>query len=255
MQGNSKVNNKPFFCSACLRPSFAPKDSIGRESFNCRWCKATSRERAMLLQIHYQYFLKKTRKPFHRVSILGVSDGDLIAGVLKKIYWKKYANYHFHLEPKLDITNVPFNLNETADIVSCSEVLEHVQPPINRAFRGLYSLLKKNGVLILSVPHNDKFGVHIEHFPVMTSSELIISEKPILTGYDLNGNFQEFRELVFHGGIGSTLEYRVFSEVSLEEHLVVYFRDLRKINNSEFFGITWEPWSRVWLGVKGYSIE
>lgn len=99
-----------FFCSACFRPSYSLKESTGRESFNCHWCKATSRERAILLQIHKHYILKKLKNPFRNFKILGVSDGYLTSTILKKIYKKRYTNFHYHMDPKLDITHVTIDL-------------------------------------------------------------------------------------------------------------------------------------------------
>jgi SAM-dependent methyltransferase len=248
---------KPFFCSACFRPSFASKLSIGRESFNCRWCNATSRERAIFLQIHSLYLQRKIKNPTKRLQILGISDGHLTSTILNKIYGKNYANYHYHLDPKLDITNVPVSLFGKADIISCSEVLEHVAPPINKAFEGLYKLLKENGALVLSVPHSDGLGVHVEHFPTMRKSQLVTENGvAVLIGEDANGVKLSFRNLIFHGGIGATLEYRVFSEVSLVNALnSAGFSNLRKNRDQKILGVFWEPWSRVWVGVKVNSIE
>jgi hypothetical protein len=245
----------PFFCSACLRPSFAPKDSIGRESFNCHWCNATSRERAIFLQIHSQYLQRKIKSPMKRVHILGISDGHLTSTILSKIYGESYTNYHYHLDPKLNITNVPASLFGKADIISCSEVLEHVAPPINKAFEGLYKLLKENGALVLSVPHTDRLGVHQEHFPVMQESQLVTQNGvTLLIGEDANGKRLSFKNLIFHGGIGATLEFRVFSEVSLVNYLnSAGFSNLHKNRDSKLFGVLWEPWSRVWVGVRKNS--
>jgi hypothetical protein len=53
----------------------------------------------------------------------------------------------------------------------------------------------------------------------MKNSELINEPIQMLRGIDLNGNQREFAELIFHGGAGATLEYRVFSETSLRENL------------------------------------
>jgi hypothetical protein len=243
---------KTFFCSACFRPSYALKESIGRESFNCHWCKATSRERAIFLQIHKHYILKKLKNPFRNLKILGVSDGYLTSTVLKKVYKKRYTNFHYHMEPKLDITSVSTSLKNSSDIVSCSEVLEHVEPPIQKAFDGLYQLLKADGVLILSVPHTDLNGKHVEHFPVMTESRITTRESGfVLEGISGDGKLLEFKDLTFHGGIGTTLEYRIFSQESLEKCLATSgFKNLAPRKNRLLFGINWEPWSRVWTAYK-----
>jgi hypothetical protein len=241
-----------FLCSGCFRPTFAYDLGSSREALNCFWCKSTSRERAIFLQIHKQFLLKKIGNPLRNPKILGVSDGYLTSTILTKLYGKKYTNYHYHLEPRLDITAVPLNLHETVDIISCSEVLEHVEPPIEKAFAGLSQLLRTNGKLILSVPHTDLNGSHIEHFPEMKNIKLSTREgNPFLEGESINGVQLEFTELTFHGGIGATLEFRIFSHNSLEQFLkTAGFRNIVTQANNLFFGICWEPWSRVWITKK-----
>jgi hypothetical protein len=194
----------------------------------------------------------KARNPFQNISILGVSDGYLTAHILAKIYRKQYTNFHYHLEPKLDITKVSNNLVGSASIISCSEVLEHVEPPIQMAFDGLFQLLRLGGVLVLSVPHTDVNGKHIEHFPVMKESQILTSDGgSVLWGKSPEGEILQFKELTFHGGVGATLEYRVFSQESLKKSLESSnFKFLKSCKNNLFFGIKWEPWSRVWTATK-----
>jgi len=164
----------------------------------------------MLLSIHLAFMKKILTRPSCLPQIVGVSDGHLMETILKKIYRSRYHNYQYHVEPILDITNPPHRLHNSADIISCSEVLEHVAPPINLAFSGLRSLLRKKGTLVLSLPHTDASGVHVEHFPVMKSFIVEESELPKLRGTLPEGGVVEFDQLVFHGGVGSTLEFRVF---------------------------------------------
>jgi hypothetical protein len=237
-----------FFCVACFRPSKTRKGTFGREGANCFWCNATSRDRAMLLNIHYAFFSRLLKNPRTIPNIIGISDGHLIEKILKTVYKSHYQNFHYHQEPKLDITQVPLNLYSSADIVSCTEVLEHVAPPVDLAFSGLRKLLRKNGTLVLSVPHSDSTGVHLEHFPEMTNTHLILDEKPRLVGMLKNGKWTEFANLVFHGGVGFTLEYRVFSFHSLREEILDSgFTKYRLNRNVRVFGIKWESWSRVWI--------
>jgi hypothetical protein len=237
-----------FFCIACFRPSKANKNSLGREGSNCYWCNGTARDRAMLLSIHIAFIKKLLRKPRRVPQIIGVSDGYLMETILRKIYRSNYQNYHYHIEPILDITQVPLGMHNSADIISCSEVLEHVAPPIDLAFSGLRNLLQLDGTLVLSVPHSDASGVHLEHFPVMTSYEIDLGDIPKLKGELQNGKKVEFDDLVFHGGVGSTLEFRIFSEKSLTAALLaVCFTNLKVNKNIKSFGIFWESWSRVWI--------
>jgi hypothetical protein len=241
-----------FFCSVCLLPSVAKNGNRGREGLNCIFCNATSRDRAMAIEIHRQYFAKKRANPRRPISIVGISDGHDLSKSLKKIYRGNYRNFKFHVEPKLDITSVPRTLYGTVDIISCSEVLEHVQPPVEQAFLGLSLLLKANGVLVISVPHTNSNGQHIEHFPELKNSKIILSEEGnFLSGINLDGILVKFNKLVFHGGEGETLEYRIFSRGSLIHHLQkVNFYRLTECKNNRIFGVAWEPWSRVWTANK-----
>ena len=192
-----------------------------------------------------RFFRKKSS------SIVGVSDGAPIESAFKIRFRGNYKNFEFHRPPYLDITKVDSALESSTDVVTCSEVLEHVQPPINLAFDGLYKLLKPGGWLILSVPHRGPNASHEEHFPVMTNSELINEPIQKLRGTDLEGNEKEFTELVFHGGAGATLEYRVFSETSLRDNLENSgFKKIKAQSDVRLIGCVWEPWSRVWTAQK-----
>lgn len=238
-----------FLCIACLKPTKSLEGSYGREGSNCRWCKSTSRDRAMLLAIHGSYLLKILKNPKSRPNIIGVSDGELMATALKRIYGKKYQNFHYHLEPTLDITQVPLHLHSSADIISCSEVLEHVAPPVRLAFRGLFEILKPQGSLIFSVPHTLPESKHIEHYPDMLNYklDLTVNQKPRMIASLTSGEIAVYENLVFHGGVGSTVEFRVFSESSLKTFLKDQgFKRFNKKGNVVLLGIRWEPWSRVW---------
>ena len=187
-------------------------------------------------------------------QIIGVSDGYLMETILRKIYRSNYQNYHYHKEPNLDITRVNSEFIQKADIISCSEVLEHVAPPVELAFDGLNTILKNKGVLVLSVPHSDYLGKHIEHFPPMKHFEIIFDGRPRLVGKLIDGENITFDNLTFHGGIGSTLEFRVFSQSSLENYLLeAGFIPLKKTRNYKILGIDWEPWSRTWNATKVQS--
>jgi len=112
-------------------------------------------------------------------------------------------------------------------------------------------LLKEKGTLVLSVPHSDAAGVHVEHFPELINTELLLGERPRLIGTLSDGRRVEFSNLVFHGGIGSTLEYRIFSFQSLRAHILDAGLTKFKTNrNFRALGIVWEKWSRIWIAEK-----
>ena len=237
-----------FICNSCRALRRTADGPDRREGLLCPKCGLSARQRSLLFAIQKIRMRNRLGRSF---QLIGVSDGESIYKVLTSKFRTNYKNFEYHIEPRLDITNVKSTLECTADIVSCSEVLEHVQPPIDAAFMGLNLILKKGGHLVISVPHRGKGSPHIEHFPVLTESELDLSDEPKLRGKSLMGEKLEFSDLVFHGGAGSTLEYRVFSEDSLWANLLASgFVNIKKQKNYRVFGIVWEPWSRVWVAQK-----
>ena len=240
-----------FICNNCLAIRVSRINVDSREGLICPSCGLNGRQRAILLVSQQKLNFKKY---FQKQNIVGVSDGLPISMAFKSRFGDRYSNFEFHVEPFLDITQLKPEFESIADVVTCSEVLEHVQPPVDFAFLGLYKLLKPGGWLIFSVPHTRAGSPHIEHFPVMVNSSLIVGDTPILRGTDSEGNQREFGDLVFHGGAGSTLEYRVFSEDSIKENLLASgFVNLEKQGNVRCLGIIWEPWSRVWVAQKPFT--
>jgi hypothetical protein len=103
--------------------------------------------------------------------------------------------------------------------VICSEVLEHVASPVERAFDTLARLLAPGGVLILSVPYT-LAAESVEHFPGGSPSAVAeIGGKTVLLATAGDGSYQVFDNLSFHGGLGATLEMRVYSEAALRARL------------------------------------
>jgi SAM-dependent methyltransferase len=239
-----------FWCISCNRFSKGILLDDPRENFNCFNCGTTSRNRAVILAVK-TIALKRYMSGKKAKTLIGISDSSKVEQSLLNNFHKSYQNYQFHKYPSIDILNVPDSLFNSADIVICSDVLEHVESPVQNAFVGLFSLLKPGGSLIVSVPHNPSGFDHIEHFPVLLFSELIMYPIPKLTGILDDGTRIQFDDLVFHGGDGAVLEYRVFSEDSLRHFLTsVGFESLKPVGNSHFFGVQWEPWSRVWIARK-----
>ena len=245
-----RKDNVWFLCNSCLAFRRTRITPDLREGLTCSSCGLNSRQRAVLFaaqKLKVFYFFGK------RIRILGVSDGHPIRKSFESRFGKQYRNYEYHVEPKLDITDVAIDLISSASITTCSEVLEHVQSPISSAFLGLNSILMPGGWAVISVPHKSSGEPHVEHFPILHSSRIVGEIWPVLIGTDANGNEVQFSDLVFHGGAGSTLEYRVFSEDSLRTQLALAdFIKIESVKNYRFLGIFWEPWSRVWIAQKPF---
>lgn len=99
----------------------------------------------ILLGIHLATITSTFKFWPRRRRVVGISDGYRTETILKKIYRTRYRNYHYHQDPHLDISTVPVEFRGTASVICCSEVLEHVAPPVGLAFDGLFSILKPGG--------------------------------------------------------------------------------------------------------------
>ena len=87
----------------------------------------------------------------------------------------------------------------------------------------------------------------IEHFPDLHDFRLVEDQgKWRLFNRTRNGREEQFDDLVFHGGPGTTLEMRLFSRAALERHFAqAGFSEVRFASEAcPRFGIEWpEPWS------------
>jgi SAM-dependent methyltransferase len=137
---------------------------------------------------------------------LGLSDWSGMEEMLcEKI---SFVNTFFHRDPYLDIRNIPRDLEGRFDFVFSSEVFEHVDPPVERSFEGAFKLIKPGGALILSVPHYEREET-IEHFPGASSYQVLERDGEwLVEAKDDQGVTTVYRDVVFHGGGGSTLEMR-----------------------------------------------
>jgi SAM-dependent methyltransferase len=175
---------------------------------------------------------------------VGMSDWDGFAVPLAKKL--DYTRTYFDQEPRLDLKNINSDQCGRYDFVLCSEVLEHVEPPVEPAFEGLANLLKPNGVLLLTVPYQINTGT-IEHFPNLHEYSLTcVGGSYVLVNRTKNGTYEVFDKLTFHGGIGATLEMRIFGEPDLMRNLSASGFEQVTIQGEDYphFGILFqERWS------------
>jgi SAM-dependent methyltransferase len=90
---------------------------------------------------------------------------------------------------------------------------------VEKAFANLRRLLKPGGLLVFTVPFAMQ-GDTVEHFPDL--HQYSIENRGgtyVLVNTTADGRCEEHANLVFHGGPGSTLELRLFSESSLRRNL------------------------------------
>jgi SAM-dependent methyltransferase len=147
----------------------------------------------------------------------GMSDPPALARPLEQVF--DYTNTFYHQEPRFDVVSMDERHLGVYDFILSSEVLEHVPPPVESAFRTLYRLLKPDGVLVMTVPYKPE-GATEEHFPQLGRFAVAsLGEQAVLVNRTAAGALELFENLVFHGGGGSTLEMRVFSELDLRRML------------------------------------
>ncbi len=192
-----------------------------RETQSCAQCGSSVRLRALIHLLSRELFGAALILPqfpvMKRIRILGMSDSQDYAEQLVEKF--DYTNTFFHKEPKLDITQLDDNDFGRFDVVLSSEVLEHAAPPVEDAFLNIQRLLKPRGMLIMTVPYSLDPDT-TEHFADLKSYSVVtLGDRMILVNRTAGGELQIFEDLVFHGGDGSTLEMRRFSETGLRKVL------------------------------------
>jgi SAM-dependent methyltransferase len=153
-----------------------------------------------------------------------------------------FRNTFYHTEPKFDVLSLGPEHEHAYDFIITSEVFEHVPPPVEPAFANLARALKPDGFVVFSVPWRPD-GHTVEHFPELYDWELVkLKSSFVLLNRTQSGELQAFEDLVFHGGIGQTLEMRIFSR----NDLLKYFEqagfedvEISEVEPCLEFGIRW----------------
>jgi SAM-dependent methyltransferase len=166
-----------------------------READPCQSCGATWRQRAVVVAVlHGLASLSgplRSREHDHSVRGLGISDDVRTAAALAHAFC--YVNTDLHRFPTLDI-GISLALSERFDFVTCSEVLEHVLPPPERALANIKELLAEGGFAVLTVPIGEN-GFE-EHYPDIVSWESVGSS---VEWVDQSGHLFQDDAPVFHG--------------------------------------------------------
>ncbi len=231
-------------CNICGTMNCCLAGTMDRETGDCMHCGAVMRYRSIVAVLTERLFGKvqilAEIAPSPQFTGVGMSDDDRYANLLAEKF--SYTNTFYHCEPLLDITRPSPRWLGVNDFVITSDVFEHVPPPIQQSFDNLFSLLKPGGVVVFSVPFNLEAATR-EHYPNLHDFRIVQEESGdwVLHNVTKAGVSEEFRNLLFHGGPGSTLELRVFCRAALERHLLdAGFTDLRLHSESRFeHGIFW----------------
>ena len=175
---------------------------------------------------------------------IGLSDAECYAAPLARVF--DYANTWFHKAPRVDIAAIDDAQVGRYDFLVASDVFEHVVPPVGRAFVNARRLLKPGGLFVMTVPFSLDAAT-VEHFPGLHDWSLgKVGGVWLLVNKTADGLLETHRDLVFHGGPGTTLEMRLFArDALLAEFERAGFVDVRIASEPYLpFGIHWpEPWS------------
>jgi SAM-dependent methyltransferase len=209
-----------FLCNICGRTNTIP--ALDHEASSCGGCGSNVRLRALMYLLSTELFGAGFVLPdFPRLSAikgLGLSDQASYAVPLAEKF--DYTNTFYDREPRLDITQAHPDRYGAYDFILSSDVFEHIAAPVERAFEEACRLLKPHGVLCLSVP----FSLHentVERFPELHDYAVVdLGGSPVLINRSREGALEIRDDLIFHGGVGATLEMRLFSQCDLKRKLL-----------------------------------
>ena len=229
-----------FQCNICGRKNQYSGEAFDRERPSCRHCHSNLRTRALIGALSQELFgLQLALPDFPRVKSLrgiGTSDNNQYARRLAEVF--DYRNTFYDREPRFDLSTKP-EVSEQYDFLISSDVLEHVVPPVEEAFRNAWKLLKPSGVLVFTVPYD--LEQSLEHFPDLHEFGLAeVGGSTVLVNRAKSGQLQVVEDLVFHmSPTGRSLEMRMFSEQSLKNTLRAAGFDTVKIYSEAYaaFGI------------------
>ena len=242
-----------FVCNICGQANDVTV--LKHEESSCSGCGSNVRLRALVYLLSNELlgdaFLLPEFPALPAIKGLGLSDQASYACTLARKF--DYTNTYYDREPRLDITESHPDRYGTYDFILSSDVFEHIAPPVERAFDEACKLLKPHGVLCLSVPFSLQEST-AERFPELHEFALVsLSGSPVLINRTREGALEIRDDLVFHGGVGATLEMRLFSQKDLCAKLALAgFQEVRFLSEpAPQFGIAYEGgWSLPMLARK-----
>jgi SAM-dependent methyltransferase len=209
-----------FQCNVCEATNEFPPAGFDRDAPSCTRCGSTVRLRALLRALSVEVFgIPLALADFPRLKSirgLGMTDQKGCASLLESRF--DYRNTFYHEEPRFDISQPPEERG-IFDFILADDIFEHVAPPVAQSLANACALLKPHGFLAMSVPYSLAETTR-EHFAGLHDSSLVtVGSHLALVNRTRAGQWQVFDNLVFHGGEGSTLEMRVFTEADLRKSL------------------------------------
>ena len=196
-----------FTCNVCGAGCvFGAAHYIDPELPSCERCASNVRIRWLVHRLSLELFgrgIPLSQFPTAKsIKGIGLTDPPAIATILEERL--NYRNTYFHGEPRLDIRCDPSPIGEL-DFLIASEVFEHIEPPVMRAFMNAARLLKPSGVLLFTAPWLWD-GNAVEKLPDLHDWKLEQRENQwIIVNRKANGEIEQFRDLALDGGAGCSL--------------------------------------------------
>ena len=208
----------PFLCNVCGLSNYLPLQRLTREDGHCAKCQCYGRLRSMMYAVTAHFspdeIILARMKPRKDIRGVGCSDWGYVDLLAEKF---DYVNTFYDREPKFDLCNVDWSRWQpgSVDFITCTDVLEHVEPPVEEIFGNIRRLLKPGGVALLTVPTTLDPATR-EHFPHLHDWRIEgEGAGRVLVNRRRDGSIERFDNLCFHGGEGLTLEFRFFSRQGL----------------------------------------
>ena len=173
---------------------------------SCEACRSNVRFRWLVhrLSLHlFERSIPLTEFPKRKdVKGIGLTDPPSISAVLAERL--TYCNTFLTAEPRLDIRCDPSPIGEL-DFLIASEVLEHVEAPVAKAFENAARLLSPSGLFLLTVPwvwdgdaHTAIPDLYDWRLGREESGYVVINRRP-------DGQSEVFRNMAFDGSPGPSL--------------------------------------------------
>jgi SAM-dependent methyltransferase len=208
-----------FICNICGEHNHV--EHFATEPASCA-CGSNVRMRALIYLLSMELFnqnLILTEFPrLKAIRGLGMSDQEFYARLLAEKF--DYTNTYYDREPRLDFRERHPERYGAYDFILSSDVIEHIAPPVERALEECRMLLKPHGVLGITVYCNPADKLR-EHFPELHEFRVVpLGDRDVLVNRRADGALEVRDDLVFHGGVGETLEMREFGMTSLRDKLL-----------------------------------
>lgn len=167
---------------------------------------------------------------------LGISDNPEMARFFRRCF--NYSNSELDVAPIVDLLHPPSSTNGLYDFVICSDVLEHVPPPAERALSSLAGFLRPGGVAMVSVPIRDE-GTD-EYYPGIERWQL---QEGQLVWTDSDGIQHIDPDPEIHGGDGLTIAFRTWGAEAFENAILANgFSSIDRLTPVPELGVPEMPW-------------